>query len=59
MVSNRYKLEKLSGSKNRIDKKPAAAYEMLEVDDKVYFDGLTAQKSIKDLKKLKTQQPFF
>ena len=42
------------------EKKPAAAYEMLDVDDKVYFDGQTALKSIEDLKKLKnSNSPFF
>ena len=42
------------------EKKPAAAYEMLDVDDEVYFDGQTAQKSIEDLKKLKnSNSPFF
>ena len=33
---------------------------MLDVDDKVYFDGQTALKSIEDLKKLKnSNSPFF
>ena len=42
------------------EKKPAAAYEMLDVDDKVYFDGQTALKSIEDLKNLKnSNSPFF
>lgn len=42
------------------NKKPASAYEKLVVNDSVYFDAQTAQKSIEDLKKLKkTKQPFF
>lgn len=50
-------------AENRIlnaNKKPAAAYERLDVDDSVYFDGQTALKAIEDLKKLKAlDQPFF
>ena len=43
-----------------INKKPAAAYERLDVDDSVYFDGQTALKTIEDLKKLKaSNQSFF
>ena len=42
------------------NKKPAAAYEKLDVDDSVYFDSQTAEKSIRDLKKLKNSStPFF
>jgi len=43
-----------------INKKPAAAYEMLDVDDSVYFDAQTADKTIEDLKQLKSDNsPFF
>jgi arylsulfatase A-like enzyme len=42
------------------NKEPAAAYEMLEVEDAVYFDAQTADKTIEDLKRLKTENtPFF
>lgn len=43
-----------------VNKKPAAAYEMLDVDDSVYFDAQTADKTIEDLKQLKfDKSPFF
>ncbi len=36
------------------------AYEMLDGEDSVYFDGKTTQKSLKDLERLKAMgQPFF
>ncbi len=38
----------------------AEAYECLEVADNAYFDGMTADKTIEDLRKLqKSGQPFF
>ena len=48
MVSNRYGWRNYQDPKNReLDKEKnwlAAAYEMLDVDDKVYFDGLTVNQ---------------
>ena len=41
------------------NKKPAAAYERLEIDDSVYFDAQTADKTIDDLKKLKSEKSNF
>jgi len=42
------------------NKKPAAAYERLDIDDSVYFDAQTADKTIEDLKQLKSDNsPFF
>jgi iduronate 2-sulfatase len=36
------------------------AYEMLDGDDTLYFDGITARKSLKDLERLKSMgKPFF
>ena len=50
-------------TENRIlsaNKKPAPAYERLDVHDSVYFDGQTALKTVADLNKLKSKnQPFF
>lgn len=37
------------------NKKPAAAYERLDIDDSAYFDAQTANKTIEDLKKLKSE----
>lgn len=43
-----------------INNKPASAYEKLDINDSVYFDSQTAEKSISDLKKLKdSSNPFF
>ena len=43
-----------------INNKPASAYEKLDVNDSVYFDSQTANKSISDLKKMKdSHKPFF
>jgi len=48
---------KIAGS---MDDGRAWPYEWVEADDSIYFDGLLAQKSIRDLKKLKDKdQPFF
>ena len=41
------------------NKKPAAAYERLDIDDSVYFDAQTADKTIEDLKKLKSEKSNF
>ncbi len=36
------------------------AYEMLDGDDTLYFDGITTQKSLRDLERLKSlEKPFF
>ncbi|MDB4752536.1 sulfatase [Winogradskyella sp.] len=41
------------------NKKPAAAYERLDIDDSAYFDAQTADKTIEDLKKLKSENSNF
>ena len=41
------------------NKKPAAAYERLDIDDSAYFDAQTADKTIEDLKRLKSENSNF
>ena len=41
------------------NKKPAAAYERLDIDDSAYFDAQTAEKTIEDLKRLKSENSNF
>ena len=41
------------------NKNPAAAYERLDINDSVYFDAQTADKTIEDLKRLKSDNSSF